>query len=197
MICNCYLGKLGVRLFLQLSEFFRKTKIPETYKLMRETNEKIISKRSYKYSIVDNYASDEPSSEEYLTPNLTKKYQTLAGESIYFTSLEMYRMKQIFEPSIKLLGFKPASVLSPNVHIRAPLFCYPDESRVINSTTLFRALWQKCLDKEKVAFAILTQRKRSFPRLVALVPQRAESDADGALERFNGFRIEFIPFVGL
>lgn len=163
---------------------------------MRETNEKIITKRSYKYCIHGDSMSDDYLMEVYLTPNLTRKYQKLGGERIYFSNLEMYRMKQIFDPSLKILGFKPASALSVKVHIKAPLFCYPDESRIKNSTILFRALWQKCLDKDKIIIAILTQRKRTFPRLVALVPQRGECDLDGFSIRFNGFRVEFIPYAG-
>lgn len=189
-------AKFGVGVYSTSS----KAAIPKPVTIARDTNEQIISKRSYKYGTLPDDVEGIVNLEngfdytEKLEPAKTIKYQYCGGEKIKFTPLEAYEIKQIMDPKIKVLGFKPASVINPLIHVKSPYFLYPNEARVKNSSLLFRTLWERCLTQEKVIICLFTMRLKSYPRLVALVPQE-ETEKDGEVMRFDGFRLEFIPFA--
>lgn len=201
----CYLNvelsekaKFGVGMY----SFARSTFVPKPTKLTRDTNEEIVTKRAYKYGTVEDDGNVSASNvegifdyTEKLEPAMTKKYQQCGGEKICFTPLEAYEIKQVMEPKIKVLGFKPSSVLCERNHIRSPHFVYPSDSRIKNSAVFFRALWERCLAEDKVVICAFTMRLKSNPRLVALVPQE-QSESEGDIIRYDGFRLVFIPFAG-
>lgn len=180
---------LGVNIY----SLSRKTKYPTKVNLLRETNEVIISKRSYQV------ATDEENETGFvsqpLLPGNQRKTQNIGGEKITFTVDEVTNMKQMLPPGIRLLGFKPMSKVSLVNHLRSSLFLYPDENSISGSTTLFRALYEKCLAKHKVAYCMLTMRRKQPSKLVALIPQECCYDDDGEPFRHSGFRIEFIPYA--
>lgn len=162
----------------------------------------IVSKRSYKYGKVEedpeeggiNLESEIDYSEK-LESASTVKYQVCGGEKIKFTPLEAYEIKQVMEPKIKVLGFKPLTTLSHHNHLNSPYFIFPNDTQVKNSSVLFRALWERCLAENKTMICLFTMRLKSYPRLVALVPQEQTSSKDGEILRYDGFRMEFIPFA--
>lgn len=195
-------AKFGVGVF----SFTRKTFVPQSVLLSRASRQQIVAKRSYKYGTIEegddgdvaNVSNMEAEFDyaEKLEPSMMVKYQLCGSEKIKFTPLEAYEIKQVMEPKIKILGFKPSSVLSQQNHIKGPFFLYPNDSHVKNSGVLFRALWERCLADDKIIFCIFTMRLKSYPRLVALVPQEQQVSADGEIQRYDGFRMEFIPFAG-
>ncbi|XP_055603832.1 ATP-dependent DNA helicase 2 subunit 1 isoform X2 [Uranotaenia lowii] len=170
----------------------RKTKFPNKIDLLRDTNEVIVCKRSYK-TVSEN--SDAENDSNYLLPGNQRKTLSIGNEKVSFTVDEVTNMKQMLEPSIRLLGFKPLTKVSPMYHIRSPLFLYPDEAGIAGSTVIFRALYEKCLAKQKAAFCMLTMRRKQPSKLVALIPQECCFDDDGEPFRHSGFRIEFIPYA--
>lgn len=125
-----------------------------------------------------------------------RKYQQIGEERVRFTPLEVYRMKQVMDPGLKLLGFKPISAIDQELHLKTTYFIYPSDARIKGSTKMFRALWEKCLEKEKAVICSCTLRKKSSPKLVALIPQREEADQDQEVIRFDGFRMVQIPYAG-
>lgn len=127
-----------------------------------------------------------------LMPTEMKKYQEVGFEKIAFSMDEFTKMKRVREPGIVLLGFKPRSSFVVAAHLRGPNFMYPDETTLKGSTTLFTALWERCLHHDKVAYAILVERNFANPKLVVLVPQ---DEANGKFKRYGGFRIEYIPYA--
>lgn len=194
--------KFGVGIYA----FTRKSTMPKPILLSRSNREEIVTKRSYKYGtfqegndgIVENVSNLEANFDynEKLEPNKAVKYQKCGGDEIKFTLLEAYEIKQVMEPKIKVLGCKPSSVLNEHNHIKCPYFLYPADTRVKNSTVFFRALWERCLADDKVVICIFTMRLKSYPRLVALVPQEQAFGDDGEILRYDGFRMQFIPFAG-
>lgn len=191
--------KFGVSVF----NFTRKACVPKPIPCTRDKNQPIIAKRLHKFAVIPEEADDVVDNlevaldfKEKLEPNCTIKYQQVGGEKTKFTVLEAYEIKQVMNPSIKVLGFKPFSVLSDHNFIKAPYFIYPTDARVKKSTVLFRALWERCLAEKKVVICIFTMRLKSFPRLVALVPQEQTEGLDGEILRYDGFRLQFIPFAG-
>lgn len=194
--------KFGVGMY----SYTRKTTMPKPILLSRSNQEVIVSKRSYKCGtfqegndgdVVNNSNLEaDIDFKEKLQPSKAIKLQHCGGEKIKFTPLEAYEIKQVMDPKIKVLGFKPSSVLNEHNHIKCPLFLYPAENIVKNSTVFFRALWERCLADDSVVICIMTMRIKSYPRLVALVPQEQTMSDDGETLSYDGFRMEFIPFSG-
>ncbi|XP_055634365.1 X-ray repair cross-complementing protein 5 [Toxorhynchites rutilus septentrionalis] len=170
----------------------RKPRFPVKVTLARDSNETIFTKRSY---VMCTVGEDGESSITPLLPGDQRKIQSVGGEKISFTANEVISMKQMLQPGLRLLGFKPFSKLSPANHLRSSLFVYPDEATINGSSILFRALYEKCLEKQKAAFCILTMRRKQPSKLVALIPQECCYDEDGEPFRHSGFRIEFIPYA--
>uniref|UniRef100_A0A182NR69 ATP-dependent DNA helicase 2 subunit 1 n=1 Tax=Anopheles dirus TaxID=7168 RepID=A0A182NR69_9DIPT len=185
----------GLALGVNIYSLARRPRLPKKVKLLRSTNEVIVSKRMHMASTFSEEREEEDT--KALLPGEQMKSMTIGGEKVSFKPEEVAQMKQLLPPGIRLLGFKPASSVEITNHLRGSLFLYPNESHIKGSTTLFRALYEKCLEKKQVAFCSLTMRRKQSPRLVALVAQ--EESAPGSFagqERFCGFRIEFIPFAG-
>ncbi|XP_055548745.1 ATP-dependent DNA helicase 2 subunit 1 isoform X2 [Wyeomyia smithii] len=179
--------EVGVNLY----SLSRKTRYPKRVMLLRDTNELVASKKSYQT------VSKEDCSPTYkpLLPGDQRKTLATGGVKVTFTVDEVVSMKQIFQPGLRLLGFKPLSKVSPLNHIRSSLFMYPDENNIDGSSVLFRALYERCLAKQKAILCLLTMRRKQHSKLVALIPQQNCVDDDGEPFRHSGFRIEFIPYA--
>nr|XP_029719106.1 X-ray repair cross-complementing protein 6-like [Aedes albopictus] len=180
---------LGVNIY----SLSRKTKYPAKVKLLRDTNDVIVSKRSYQMVCPDDNQTEQLS--KPLLPGDQRKTLSIGGEKVSFSVDEVTNMKQMLQPGIRLLGFKPITKVSPANHLRSSLFLYPDEGTISGSTVLFRTLYEKCLIKQKAAFCMLTMRRKQPSKLVALIPQECCFNEDGEPYRHNGFRIEFIPYA--
>uniref|UniRef100_A0A182QLZ5 ATP-dependent DNA helicase 2 subunit 1 n=1 Tax=Anopheles farauti TaxID=69004 RepID=A0A182QLZ5_9DIPT len=181
---------LGVNVY----SLSRKPRLPKKVKLLRSTNEVIVSKRVHMASTFSEEREEEET--KVLLPGEQMKSIMIGGEKVSFKPEEVALMKQLLPPGIRLLGFKPASIVQITNHVRGSLFMYPNESHINGSTTLFRALYEKCLEKKQVAFCIFTMRRKQAPRLVALVPQEQSAPSPfGDADRYCGFRVEFIPFA--
>ncbi|CRL02262.1 CLUMA_CG015150, isoform A [Clunio marinus] len=191
-------AKFGVGIY----SLTRTSQIPKSTVISRHSRELIETKRSYKYGVIPEDAVDVDNLHydldytEKLEPGMMVKYQQCGGEKIKFTHLEAYEIKQVMDPKIKILGFKPSSVLSDYHHIKGSYFIYPNDNKIKHSATLFRALWERCLVDDKVIICIFTMRLKSYPRLVALVPQEQKVGIDSEVLRYEGFRLDFIPFAG-
>lgn len=201
----------GLDMSVQVFPTMRTCRPPRKGQITRDTNQPIEIKRVNVLEteeVVEVPRGDEEPTEtrveirtRNLLPSETKRYITLGGESIEFTKEEYRNLKTISEPGIKILGFKPANSLPFTLHMRGPLFIYPNESWINGSTALFSALWQKCLDTEQIALAAFTRTRGTFPKLVALVPQEHDTvnfEDERIIKRDyyrnDGFRVSFIPY---
>ncbi|CAO1409413.1 unnamed protein product [Diamesa serratosioi] len=182
--------KIGIGIY----SIIRKSAMPTKIMLSRDTKQVITATRGYKYGKIndDEDLNTQEEADQKLTAAQTIKYQEVGSEMVKFTPIEANEIKQILEPGLKILGFKPSSVISMHNHIKSPYFVYPTECTIKNSTVFFRALWEKCLELEVVAIGIFTMRLKSLPRLVALIPQ----EMDEKTMSNDGFRLEFLPFTG-
>ncbi|XP_053657826.1 X-ray repair cross-complementing protein 6 [Anopheles marshallii] len=173
----------------------RSPRYPKKVRLLRSTNEVIVSKRVHMTSTISEDGEQETT--KIILPGEQRKSITIGGEKVSFKPDEVTHMKQLLPPGIRLLGFKPASAIDPTNQIRSSLFLYPNEGYINGSTTLFRALYEKCLEKNQVAFCMLTMRRKQPSKLVALIPQQELAhDPMGEADRHCGFRVKFIPFAG-
>lgn len=132
---------------------------------------------------------------EILLPNDIGFYQEYGGKKMYFDKDAKGEISQIFKPGIVLLGFKPASLLRSHYHVKPASFIYPDEKRILGSSTLFAALLQKCLDRKVVAICRYVPRANSHPDIVALMPQKEELDANNVQVVPPGFHVIPLPYA--
>ncbi|KAG4073077.1 hypothetical protein HA402_009496 [Bradysia odoriphaga] len=121
-----------------------------------------------------------------LLPGDQRKVLEVGGQKIILTPVEVTKLKSFGMPGMKLLGFKPMSRLPLNGDVKHYRMMYPDETHIKGSKQLFRALWQKCIEKGKFAICVFADNRGLNQSYVALVPQQRESFQN------DGFRILYL-----
>lgn len=182
----------GLAISCDIHSFTRIAKKPTAINIVRETNEVANPKRSYFATNPNPEAATNPNpdAESNLNPGAVSnpapdtesnanresvkqvevfpsdlmRVQSFCGKDILFTSEELTQIKSLIEPGIRLIGFKPMSTLKPRWFVKNCSFLYPSENKIKGSTKLFRALWEKCLEKEKYALCTLTYRVKTPPK---------------------------------
>lgn len=183
-------AKFGVGIYSHLSQI--KELRPVT--IDRKTKEVIRSHRNYKYAKVEeteNGIEEEINFDQKLTADKAVKYLEIGGRKVKFTPLEVYEMKQVMQPKIKILGFKPKESFNPLNHKRRCYFIYPNDKQIKNSTTMFRALWESCLKMNKIAFCAFSMRLKNYPELAVLSPVEENDD----MYTDDGFLLTFLPYT--
>lgn len=146
-----------------LHSFTCSTSLPKVVHLLRETNQVVISKRSY-------YITEAPRDDmsdavtRALLPGELRKYQDIGGRKICFTPEELATTKSMIAPGMKLLGFKPIDQLPVRCYIKGSRFLYPNDSEIKGSSRLFRALWERCILQRKYALCVFAQVRKVAPR---------------------------------
>lgn len=198
--------------------FIQKAWKPKTVQIHRDTNEVVVSKRGYfvkpqndvyagigdddadindddddgfnrsrTIRSVNNNPDNEPTR---VLPGEYIMYQEICGKAIAFEPDELKKLKLMLRPGINLLGFKPIETLKPRFFIKHCQFLYPNDKWIDGSTKLFRALWEKCLEKRKYALCTLILRRADAPNYIALVPQTQDEHGN------DGFKIVYLPYEG-
>lgn len=119
-------------------------------------------------------------------------YQVFGDEKIEFSVDEMKKLKNPFgPPMLKLLGFKPASLLCKEKwYLKTCYFLYPNENYIEGSTIAFKALYQACKETSVIAICVMCTRVNASPMLVALRPCEHPLELDVRI----GFDVIHIPF---
>nr|XP_026492633.1 X-ray repair cross-complementing protein 6 [Vanessa tameamea] len=120
-------------------------------------------------------------------------YQDIGGERIEFTDSEKKLITNPFgPPMLKLLGFKPATIVCKEKwYLKMGYFLFPNESIIEGSTVAFKALHRACKDMDMVAICVLSPRVNVKPLIVALSPCSRPLNLDVEV----GFDVVIIPFV--
>lgn len=120
-------------------------------------------------------------------------YQEYGGKRIEFTDKERKQINNPFgPPMLKLLGFKPAGLMSKEKWFLKPgYFLYPNENVIEGSIVAFKAFYKACLEMSVVAICVLCTRVNSRPYIVALSPSRNPLGLDVEI----GFDVIRIPFM--
>ncbi|XP_053614745.1 X-ray repair cross-complementing protein 5 [Plodia interpunctella] len=192
--------EIGVGVYTLLKSTYQ----PKKVKLNRDTNALITTvNKTMKVNMepTETDPNEEPMDEEEsieqkAVPLLKSEivyYQEYGGEKVQFTNAEKKAIDNPFgPPMLKLLGFKPASMLCKEKWFLKPgYFLYPNENRIEGSTTAFRALHQACTEMSVVAICILCTRVNSRPNIVALSPSSQPLNLNVEI----GFDVIHIPFV--
>jgi ATP-dependent DNA helicase 2 subunit 1 len=99
-----------------------------------------------------------------------KKAYKFGGSQVLFTEEEMKQLKTFGSPVLRIIGFKPQSMLPFWAAIKKSTFIYPSEEHYIGSTRVFSALWQKLTKDKKMGVAWYIARSNAAPVLVAILP---------------------------
>lgn len=189
----------GLEISCDLHSFIKLTKKPPAIKMLRDTNEVLVAKRCYVTAQVNNEPrmGTVPQADvgtlhmmettHKLLPGELFKYQAIGGQEVAFSAEELTSLKTLVSPGLRLLGFKSIDTLTPRCFVKCCAFLSPGDDVIKGTTKLFRALWEKCLEKDVYALCTLTYRRKVAPRYVALVPQADNSDGK------DGFRIVYVP----
>jgi ATP-dependent DNA helicase 2 subunit 1 len=105
-----------------------------------------------------------------------KKAYKFGGEYVYFSPVEQKSLKDFGSPILKIIGFKPRSILPFWASVKKSTFIFPSEEDYVGSTRVFAALWQKLLKDDKIGIAWCIVRANANPTLVAVVPSKERSD---------------------
>lgn len=175
----------GVDMSVGVYTAVRKMTKPYKMKLWKSTNEEL---RYMKKEFLEDTG-------ELLMPSDYVKYQVYGGKSIKFTLDEARSINKVYDPGMKLLGFKPISSLKPYYHVKPANFIYPDEKSVKGSNKMFAALLDRCLARKMAAIVRLIARQGSSVSYAALIPQQEELDDKNSQITPPGFIACHLPFA--
>jgi len=191
---------LGANLDLsvQYYNYFEANKYPKKVKINRKDNAVVAEKRVILIRKMDE-ETNEVIEETQIKSN-EGWFEINVGEMpIRITPEQMDRIRNLHAPGMKLLGFKPKSCLPNNFFYKPSNFMYPDDKKINGSKKLFRALWERCYEREKIAICLFMRKRKSIPRYVALVPVASEDVKDSKSFRSlligDGFKIVYLPMA--
>ncbi|KAF6239725.1 hypothetical protein HO173_002271 [Letharia columbiana] len=124
-----------------------------------------------------------------------KKAYKFGGEQITFTPEEVSSLRHFGDPGIRIIGFKPLSMLPIWANIRLSTFIYPSEDDYVGSTRVFSALQQKLLKDQKIGIAWFVARKNATPVIAAVLPGAEKLDENGAQVIPPGMWLTPLPFA--
>ncbi|KAK3214175.1 hypothetical protein GRF29_28g2235658 [Pseudopithomyces chartarum] len=126
---------------------------------------------------------------------LRKAYK-FGGDTITFSPEEMVQIRQCFgDPVIRIVGFKPMSMLPLWANINKATFLYPSEADFIGSTRVFSALQQKLIKSKKMALTWFVARKNASPVMAAIIPGEERYDENGEQTMPPGLWLVPLPFA--
>ena len=104
-----------------------------------------------------------------------RKAFKFGGETVSFSEEEMAKIRNFGEPVLRIIGFKPMSMLPIWANFKHNTFIYPSEEEFIGSTRVFSALQQKLAEDNKFGLAWFIPRRNAVPTLAAVMPGRERS----------------------
>jgi ATP-dependent DNA helicase 2 subunit 1 len=125
-----------------------------------------------------------------------KKAYKFGGAYVYYTPEEQKSLKDFGPPVIRILGFKPRSMLPIWASVKKSTFIFPSEEDYIGSTRVFSALWHKLLQDDKIGIAWCIVRANAQPMLAAVIPSKERSEDDSGTPYLPaGLWLYPLPFV--
>lgn len=124
-----------------------------------------------------------------------KKAFKFGGEQIFFTPEEVLALRHFGDPGIRIIGFKPLSMLPVWANLRPSTFIYPSEDDYVGSTRVFAALHAKLLQDQIMGLAWYVARKNATPQIAAIIPGAEKHDDIGAQILPPGLWIIPLPFA--
>jgi len=172
----------GVEFAVGVYPLIQEQRKPTALWLNAETNERLESKTHYVEKGQDDYEAEvgeETEEHEHYEGEVQYAVKIGKGAKPYCTLSreEKEKLRRIESPGITVIGFKSMDLLKDSHRIGQARFLFPLENAISGSITLYRALHQKCLEKNMFIMVRYTQMRNTSPQLAALIPQRRESKA--------------------
>lgn len=130
-----------------------------------------------------------------IQPVEIKKAYKFGGEQIPFTPEEISSLRNFGEPVIRIIGFKPMSMLPIWANLRPATFIYPSEEDYVGSTRVFAALHQKLLSSEKIGIVWYIARTNAAPVIAAMYPGAEQRDDKDIQTTPPGLWLIPLPFA--
>lgn len=125
-----------------------------------------------------------------------RKAFKFGGQHVTFTPDELTKLRSFGDPVIRIIGFKPQSMLPLWANTRASTFIYPSEEEYIGSTRTFAALHHSLLEKRRMGLAWYIARRNAVPVIAALIPGAEQISAvNGTQTLPAGFWLIPLPFA--
>ncbi|KAM3087008.1 ATP-dependent DNA helicase II subunit 1 [Clarireedia jacksonii] len=125
-----------------------------------------------------------------------RKAYKFGGTQVTFTPEEQKELKNFGPPGLKIIGFKPQSMLPHWASVTKSTFIYPSEVDYVGSTRVFSALWEKLLKDNKMGLGWFIPRKNASPSIVALLPSAEKLDPASNQQIFPaGLWLYSLPFA--
>jgi ATP-dependent DNA helicase 2 subunit 1 len=124
-----------------------------------------------------------------------QKAYKFGGEQVPFTKDEIAAIRNFGDPILRIIGFKPMSMLPIWASTRSSTFIYPSETDYIGSSRVFSALQQKLIQDRKIGVAWFIARKNATPVLAAIYPGEEQLNDDGEQAMPPGLWIIPLPFA--
>lgn len=124
-----------------------------------------------------------------------KKAYKFGGEHVTFAPEEVTSLRHFGDPGIRIIGFKPSSMLPIWANIKPATFLYPSEEDFVGSTRVFSALQQKLLRDNLIGLTWFVARKNATPVIAALLPGPEKLDDNGAQIIPPGMWLAPLPFA--
>lgn len=105
-----------------------------------------------------------------------KKVYKFGGDIVFFTPEEQKELRNFGPPVLRIIGFKPQSMLPDWASVSKSTFIFPSEEDYVGSTRVFAALWQKLLKDKTTGVAWYIARRNASPILVAVLPSDEKLD---------------------
>ena len=102
-----------------------------------------------------------------------RKAYKFGGEQVIFTPDEITQLRSFGSPIIRIIGFKPQSLLPLWANTKNSTFIFPSEEDYVGSTRVFSALYQKLLTSSLMALTWFIPRRNATPTIAALLPTSA------------------------
>lgn len=124
-----------------------------------------------------------------------RKAFKFGGDTISFSPEELSKIKNFGQPVLRIIGFKPISMLPLWANYKPSTFIYPNEEEYVGSTRVFSALHQKLLTSNKMGLAWFIPRKNAAPTLAAILPGAEIRNQEGEQTLPPGLWIKPLPFA--
>ncbi|TKR88731.1 hypothetical protein L596_012929 [Steinernema carpocapsae] len=154
---------------LGVFSLYRTQPTPRKYNLDAATSEPVTSKRHY----VTKEGGEEVSQAE------VQQELQVGGDKIEFVEKQMESFRRVDDKGIVLLGFKPLFTFRLSHCFQGSFFLFPLDKKISGSSTVYKALLDECLERQKYALVRCTLAANAETRLAALYPVSDEEDDNG------------------
>ncbi|CAD6199266.1 unnamed protein product [Caenorhabditis auriculariae] len=116
---------------------------------------------------------------DWKSKNELKRMLEIGGEKVMMSQKQYDSMGRFGEKGITLLGFRPIDSIDVELCVAAPKFLRPNEESTLGSTRLYRALLDRCHERQQAMICRYQSRSNERLRLVALIPWKNTTPKDG------------------